>query len=172
MTVGKITYDKLESQAYNNIYSILDTRTNVADPRDPGNNKIRRFVYDTDPFEKRIDFALLPYVIVTLPVMVYEGKTADGSKKFITWRHKIVVRSAVRGVSNFNDELGRTDVLAIGDSLNKIFNSSAGLTTLRGYRMQKVNLTKDDTDVLVFDGKDMYEANYTLEYETLMDVIG
>lgn len=170
-TAGIIVWNKLESRAFNNLYSILDTRSNINDPRDPKQLKKRRFIYDSDPFDKRFDFDLLPYIILSMPTLVYGEKVADGSKALVTWRHKIIARTAVYGVSNFSEETGRNDILEIGDQLNSLFNSASGQTQLRGYRMQNIRLTKDNSDRVVVDGKDIYESNYTIEYSTLMDVV-
>ena len=65
---AKITYDTIETNAFNNLFELIDNRSNIPDPRDPDNQKIRRFVYDSDPFEKSIEGAPLePYIVQPSP---------------------------------------------------------------------------------------------------------
>lgn len=167
---AKITYLTLESQAYNNSFSIIDTRAFVPDPRDPAGNHVRTFVYDSDPFMNAYNFELLPYIIVSMPLLEHEFTTVDGKTRKLNWKQDITVRTAKRGVSQFSNEIGRTDILSIGDSLQALFNSASRRSDLRALGMWNSMIVKDDVSVDVVDGRDIYESVYTLTYFTIMDV--
>jgi len=172
MTTAKITYKTLESQAFTNVFDIINTRSHVRDPCDPAGNKIRTFVYDSDPFMTSYDYDLLPHIVVDLPELEQDFKTVTGDKKMMRWRHSITVRTGKNGRSNFSQQLGRVDILNIGDDLQELFNNPTRKSTLKGFGMKNVKLTKEDSDTGVVEGKDVYEATYTLEYDSFMNVTG
>ena len=57
-----LTKSNIESAAHNNVLELIDTRANIADPRDPEGKKTRQFVYDVDPFLTGIKFNQFPYI--------------------------------------------------------------------------------------------------------------
>jgi len=170
----KVSYDKLESVSYSNVFDLINTRSNIADPRDPEGKKIRTFVYDSDPFEHAIDFNLTPYIILTLPLVDYpnrtKGKSLDGSYKLISWKQTIMVRTSRHGSSNANTDVGRTDMLNICDALHKTFNSSTRMTDNYSMGMHNFNLSKINSDPQVIDGVEYYESEYELTYDTRLKV--
>ena len=147
----------------------VDNRNNIADPRDPDNLKRRVFVYDVDPFTTAFDFSNLPYIILKLPTVEYDKKVVSNEKKWVSWSHEIIIRSARCGASNFSSQMGKQDVLNIGDDLNQTFNGQQNVNDLREANMHFVKLTKNDADSAVVDGKDVHEASYTLEYKSFLN---
>ena len=91
MTVTRTT---LESGAYADIFAIVDNRANVDDPRNSGNTtKMREFVFDSDPFDKGLDFTGMPYIILELPTLETTNPTVDGKTHEIKWSQRITVRT-------------------------------------------------------------------------------
>ena len=159
-----ITYQTIESNSYSNVFTLLNTRSNIADPRGSAD---RTFIYDADPLQKGMSFGLFPYIVLELPEIEYSNISMDGQYKFITWKHKIVVRTSRTGSSNANNpDLGRLDMFAITDDLQTMFNSASVKLTLRQWGMEKAYLKKIGTDVVVIDQKMLYEATYELTYKT------
>ena len=167
MTTTPISYTTIESSSYNNVYSAMNDRNNIADPRDPDGKNIRMFLYDFDPFHLSINFADMPYVILELPQIEYIRMSLHGKRKGILFKHRIVVRTARRGAGNTrNTDVGRTDMLTITDDLHQMFNGMTQRDRFRILNMVKVKLTKISTDTLSVDGKYMYESVFELEYES------
>jgi len=175
MTITTVTYDKLESSAYSNVFDLINTRSNVADPRDPENKKTRTFLYDSDPFEHAIDFNLIPYIILTLPVVTYpngtKGKSLDGAYKLLGWSQNITVRTARHGSSNVSTDLGRTDMLNICDDLHKTFNLATRITDNYTMNLHNFLLTKTNVDTTILDGVEYYESEYELTYDVRIKVV-
>lgn len=165
-----ITKTTLESNSFQNIFDIINTRSNVNDPRDPNNEKIRDFVYDSDPFEKNIGFNGYPYIFVSPPSLEQSKETCDGKHKLVQWLHEVVVRTKRSGSSGGNVAIGRTDILAIGDDLMKTFNSMAVRQTLYNNGLKLVDLKKIESDTTVNENDEIYFAIYELRYEQRMQV--
>lgn len=176
MTAGtNITSSTLESNAWKNIYDIVDNRNNIADPRS-SSAAHKNFVFDSDPLHKASSFEGLPYIVLELPVISTnmivgsKGQSADGKHKFLKWVQRITVRTAKDGVSGNNEDIGRKDMFSITDDLNETFNKLTVRNYLSSVNVQNINLIKDDTDTLTLDQKEVYEATYMLEYETRIKI--
>lgn len=170
----QLTYDKIERYEYDNLFSLLDNRTNVPDPRNrPSTSK---FVYDYDPLdtiEEAIDFRIFPHIVVGFPMEVNESnKSVNGAYKRYTWRHIIIVRSARRGAGNNKPtSQGREDVLDIGSSLHKIFNNPSFRNTFRDLKMENIVFNKTSFTINNFNTTEYYEAQYNLEFSVRLKVI-
>ena len=167
----KITYDKLYGTPFDNVYEILNTRANIADPRDPSGE--RKFVYDSDPLTQNISFNFLPYIFIdstTSPEGVEQS--ANGTKRYETWEHEIVVRTARQGSGNQNPEAGRTDMNTIVNAIRKTFNVASNRSTLSAYNMRNVRLTIMFSDTLTSeDNKDIFQTTLRLTYSARLGVM-
>lgn len=170
MTATTITLSTIESQAYSNIFDILDTRANVADPRDADGKHDRTFVYDVDPFEKNTRSQLSPYIVLTLPLPEYTLKRIDGKTKKVTWKHNVVVRTERRGSANARPDTGRTDMLSICDDINETINSLTVIDSYRNFKMQNFTLTKTRSEAITISDMDYYESEFDLSYDVHMQV--
>lgn len=160
-----VTYDKLETNPFLNIIEVIDTRANIADPRDTSGNKRRKFVYDADPFHKSISFENMPYIVVKFPKSEEITSSVSGTKKGYMYTHQIIVRTARDGASNSAVDQGRTDMLGIVDDLKKTFNNLTVRETYHGWKMSKLKLTKLDSDTGSINQKQIYESIFELSYE-------
>lgn len=160
----KITRSKIESYAYGNILEVVDNRSNVADPRDVGGTKIRRFVYDSDPFVESLNFTFFPYIVLSLPTLSYANPTVDAKHKMIMWKQNLMVATARAGSSNSYTDIGRTDMLNICDDLSETFNSEAIKAALRLLNIYNLEINKIDQDVTLIEGKDVYTATFEISY--------
>jgi len=168
---ARITKATIESNAYSNIWSIVDNRTYVKDPRHPNStNKDREFVYESDPFHKAITFKGLPYIILEFPRMEYSAESVDNTVKNVEWTQTITVRVARDGSSNTRSNVGSTDLLAIGDDLNETFNNETVGSLLNQANIYHLRLTKISVETVSIQMKEMYEAVYELTYYTRLVV--
>jgi hypothetical protein len=173
MTATAITSSTIESNAYANVYSYLDNRTYVADPRNPAGTSGRKFVHTIDPFSSSLRFSDAPFIVLESPTIIYSRIGADGKHKNIGWKHNIVVRTARDGVSGSNTTgfpLGLSDMNAICDDLHTLFNSETYKAAFRLLNMYFISLIKINTGTLAIDGKIIYESQFELTYETRMAV--
>jgi len=165
MVLARITKSTIESVAYNNIFETINTRSYVADPRDPGGTDNREFVYDSDPFHKAINFSDFPYIILNLPETVepsQESVNSDTQRK--SWKQTIIVRTVKDGSSGTRANQGRTDLLNIGDDLHETFENSTVEYDLGSTGIFHLKLVKVGFDTDVIDQQTVYESEYELTY--------
>ena len=166
MTV--ISSTNIESAAYANVFSVIDNRTNIVDPRQKGftnaTTQKRPFVYDYDPFMRSINHKDMPYNILLLPNPEYSKFSADGKTKFVTWKQTIIVRTTRAGASNQDTDIGRNDMLDICDDLQETFNSKSIRQTFLGNNMYEMNLVKSDSTFDVIENVEIYESTFELTY--------
>lgn len=163
---SKITYGTIESQAYSNIFEVLDNRSYVVDPRDPGARKLRKFVYDSDPFIDSLNSDLMPYIVLSLPVAsAAEDQVLDTKSGRVSWTHEITVVTTRYGSSNSTIDVGKTDMLNICDDIIQTFNSKTVRDSLRALEIAFVRIRKTGTDVTTINGKDVYTSAFELSYQ-------
>lgn len=169
----QITYDKVESTAYSNMFDVVNNRSYISDPRHAGNtsNTIRTFVYDSDPFMKSLNFADMPYMILTFPTLESQSQSADAKYKLLRWKHTLIVRTARDGASNSTVNTGRTDMLNICDDIMQTFNSTAVKTILQGLNMTGIQIAKVSATTDVLDQKQVYESSYEIQYDYRLRVV-
>lgn len=168
-----ITSTTIESNAYDNVYSYLNDRSKIADPRNPGGYSGRQFVHTIDPFMTSMRFEDVPYIVLEFPTVEYSRISVNGKHKNIGWKHRIVVRTARDGASGANTgntPIGFSDMKSICDDIHELFNSETNKAAFRLLSMYSMNITKVSVDVGVIEGKAVYVAEFELTYETRMAV--
>ena len=161
---NKITRSKIETYAYGNILEVIDNRSNIADPRDVGGTKIRRFVYDADPFVESLNFSHFPYIVLDLPTVDYEDTTVNAKHKRALWKQDLMVATARRGSSNTYTDIGRTDMMNICDDIHETFNKETVKAALRLLNIFNLKIEKVDQDMTLIEGKDVYTATFEISY--------
>jgi len=171
MTQNTLTKSKLKSYAYNNVFDVINNRSNIPDPKNP-NNLDRKFVYKNDPWSKGSDYDGYPYIIVRRPKISYSAVSADGKTKTISFEFSITVRTAMEGAMNkFNDSTGVTNMDDIQDDLEEVFNDETIKQSLRDLNMYSFDLSTDNDDEFI-DGlkKHVFESEFTLKCMTRFTV--
>ena len=159
-----VAYNKIETNAYNNVFEIMNTRSNIADPRNRPTTVA--FVYTFDPLMKGLGFSGLPYMILELPTIESSRESVDSKFHFVKWKHKITIRTARDGSGNSRVDVGVSDIQAIGDALFTTFWSHQVKQQLRYLGQQMVEIRKTGNDLITLDQKMIFEAVYELTYET------
>lgn len=166
-----VTYDTLYSAPSENIFSMIDTRTNVADPRDPQGVKNRKFVYSYEPKAKATDFSLYPYIVCEDASMAPPtNQRVDHKIDRREWTHRILVRVASNGSGNNRTDQGHTDMKNIVDDILKTFNDVTNRCTLRTYEQRDVRIYVIGTDLIRLDQLDVYETELELSYNTYLSI--
>lgn len=171
MATNRVTRSKLESYTYENVFSYVNNRTYIKDPRNPNSTvNTRQFVYSSDPFTKAINFSDFPYIILEFPVLEYSRVSVDGKQKNISWTQKITVRASRTGSANTRNDAGREDMLDIGDDLNEMFNNETVKQSFRDLNMYEMSLKKINNDTYPLKDYEIYESEYELTFMTRMKV--
>lgn len=166
-----LTKTTLQSSAYTEIYNVINNRVNVKDPRNASSTTpLREFVYDSDPFEKGLDFSGMPYIILMLPQLVQSNHSINGKVKLLTWTQRIIVRTVQGGSSGSNPDAGRTDILNISDDLHETFNKTSVRQSLQVVLANNMMLNTINNDNLSLNQRTVYESEFELTYDTRFTV--
>ena len=171
MSTASIAYNKLKSNAHNNILDYVNNRSYIVDPRDIQGNKRRTFVYETDPFPVKVDFDMFPSVILKFPIIVKTSVSADGEVKIVMWKHMIVVRSGYEQDTNSPYKQGKNYFIDICDDLEELFNNRTRINELRALGHEFIKLTEIETDDVIVNGKNVIETVYELTYSKRLSVV-
>lgn len=145
MTATKVDYTNIFSQSWQNLFDLINNRSNVADPISTNStSSFRKMVYSRDPDVKAIDFSDFPYIIVgTIGVDNTSGKfTVDAKKGQVDFTCNVEVVTCDRGVGN-RDGKGAIDNDTISNDIYETLMSASNRTTLRmnGLPIARVNIT-------------------------------
>jgi hypothetical protein len=160
----------LYSSAYDIVFSVIDTRANIADPRD--NTGARKFVYDAEPFVKALDFSNYPYIVVKMPLLTQDQASADNHYKFLGYTQTILVRTVKTGSGGSRSDAGHSDMQAIVDDLLETFNAVATRSSLhaQGIWNARIEVSSMD-DTAVSSQQAIYETELELTYNFRKRVI-
>ena len=170
MVAATITKTTLISQAHKNIFSLIDNRSLIHDPRNVNTNSGRKFVYDFDPWHKSTTFDDTPYIIVSFPRLEEESRNLNGKQKILRWRQPIIIRTSYEGSANIKEGQGIQDMWDILDELHNLFNEETNKQTLREYNMFQLNLLQLETVQIDFQDNSLIETPLELTYYTKITV--
>lgn len=164
-----LTKDKLITTPDTNIYSIINTRGNVANPKDFSG--AIPFVYKSDPFIKSSTFKGFPYIVVNSPRLEYSAVSADGKVKTVEWRQELSVVTESNGaLVNANNDAGETNMNDILDDLHETFNSETVKQELRVLRLYSMDLQVVNSDDIVIKDKTVHLTELELRYNERISV--
>jgi len=165
-----IDYKTIQSNAYDNIYSILNTRTNVKDPRSVTNTNNRTFVHNSDPEDKALDFNEYPYIVLLFATVMKDKPTNDGKVMEVSWTQRMIIRCARDGSSNSVRNIGRTDFLNICDDLHQTFTDLTIRQTLTDNNIRNVKINQITNTQVSINDITVYESEYELTFKTRLTV--
>lgn len=171
MALKTITKSKIMSYADDNVFTTINNRSNVADPRNRGAKG--KFVYRNDPWSKGQDYQSYPYIILRFPSIEKDNKSLNGTVKDFLWTQDITVRTIMGGAVNnaTNTSKGVTDMYSIIDDLHETFDSKTIKDSLRLLGMYDVKLVTLDNDEVVDDNsKHIFITNLEISYNTRLDL--
>lgn len=164
VTTEYINKDSIVSQAHKNIFSIINDRSNVLDPKRKDGSSGRTFVYLVDPFVKDPNFSDEPYIVLEPPRPSFNNYSTDGKFAWTTWTQMIIVRADYEGSGKQEEGIGLTDIWDISDDILSTFNSDSVRQTLRELGLFSVRISSDTVDTT------MMEQTFTLTYKTRMRI--
>lgn len=128
MTATRVSYSTLSSQPWQNVYDVVNTRTNVADPLSISG---RKFVYSfREPDVNATGFQGFPYVIVKSPSYSPSRQTVNRKSAQQDFVCELEIVTCDRG-RNENDALGPAQMAAITDDVLQTFSDVTIRNSLR-----------------------------------------
>src|SRR3990167_5633327 len=92
VTSAEITRTGLTTQAYWNVYNLINNRSNVKDPHTNGASGKREFVYSREP-DLGLGFQGYPLIIIHPVVPAFGRKTIGMTRKEVNWKVLMEVRN-------------------------------------------------------------------------------
>lgn len=167
MASAAIVKTTLHSQAWENAYNIINTRTIVADPLDPENKGFRKFVHKRHPLPSARGGISdsLPYLVVNSPTLRKTTISVDRKLKWFEWEILIEMRTSDSGRRK---DKGASDLDSISDDLLNLTEENGD--TLRGYdmRFNKIELVTQDFGTE--HGDNVFIAEFEFTFKTVMNV--
>jgi hypothetical protein len=159
-----VTRTNIFSVPFDNLFTVLNNRSNIADPRDATGT--RKFVYDAEPFVKAIDFSAFPYIVLKQPILSMDQASADSRHKWLRYRHQLLIRTAKLGSGGSRSDAGHADMQVIIDDVLETFNSVMVLSGLRSQGMFHLK-----AEVVAYDdiGTESQQAIYESTIEITYD---
>lgn len=133
MVASRVTYNNLFSQGWQNIYDLINNRSNVADPISPTNpSPSRKFVYAREPVMADITYQEHPFIVVS-PIKVTNSdnnESLDVKHGEVQFSCTIQVVTCDRGHGR-RDAMGAIDNDAISEDIFATLNDASNRKTLR-----------------------------------------
>jgi hypothetical protein len=128
-----ITKSNLFSESWNNIYNLINSKTNVADPT-ISSSEFRKWVFSREPDVKAAEFSGYPYIVVNNSEVDVDtkgkGRSVDGKSQIVTWTIEIDVVTSDRG-HNDQDGKGQVHMDAISDDIMETLMSITNRNTIK-----------------------------------------
>lgn len=168
MTSASIAKTTLLSQAWENSYNLINTRTIVADPRDPENKGFRaKFVHRRHPSGRDTNADIYPYIVVNSPKIKFTQVSVDGTFKKVTWEQLVEVRTS--DSDRARRDKGASDYDSIMDDLLAL-NHNSNQDTVRAYGMHFPKIEVSSQDTVTEDGGNLFISELIYTYETHMQM--
>ena len=158
-----VTTATLFSLPDNRIYDLVNTRANIADPRDDTGS--RKFVYRTEPFHKSFDFSEYPYIYLSFPNITQSNPTINGKQKYVGYTQTLIARTIKDGSGASRTDAGVTDMKSMVDDIFETFNSETNKSSIRESYLYNLNITLLNSDSMLMDQQDIHETEFEITYD-------
>lgn len=170
MTASRVTYANILSEAWNNLYQLISSSSNVNDPS-VGSGEFRKWVYTRPPDTTATNFAGYPYIVIP-PVDVDTNagrKSVDGNRRMIGWGCDIEVVTCDREWNN-RDGKGATDNDAISEDVIQTLNSLTNRNTMATNGLKDVGVNASSMLIESEEGVLVYRRIIMVRFDTRMAV--
>ena len=170
MTAARITKSTLASKARDNLISILDNKSNVADPT-TSSAEHRRWIYSREPDAKAANFAGYPYIIVhpTDLDVPNENRSCDMKSSKVYWTLDIDIVTSDRGYGE-QDGQGLSHMDAISNDIFETVLDKTNRKTLQGYGMYSPTPLTSSVVPEVRHNERVFVRTISLEYSGKLQV--
>ena len=172
VTSDSILKSNLLTQAYWNVYNLVNTRSNVADPNPDGASGKRKFVYSREPKTSALSFKGYPFVIIHPAKTNFSRRNLARTFAQVDWEMIVEVRSA----DTFRSEDVATDPQGAGlswldgisDDVLEAFNSRTNKNTLETYGMYFVSPEVGSVDTIETENEVVYVREIRLGFRNAL----
>ena len=172
VTSDSILKSNLLTQAYWNVYNLVNTRSNVDDPHPDGQSGKRKFVYSREPQVSSLSSKGYPFVIVHPAKANFSRRNLARTFAQVDWDVMIEVRSA----DTFRSENTATDPQGVGlsyldgisDDVLETFNSRTNKNTMETYGMYFVNPEVGSVDTIETENEIVYVREIRLGFRNVL----
>jgi len=171
-TSTKITYSNLFSESWNNIYNLINSKSNVVDPT-TSSSEFRKWVFSREPDIKASEFTGYPYIVVYNSEVTIEteskGKSLDGKSQIVIWTIEIEIVTSDRGNNN-TDGKGQVHMDAISDDIVETLMNKSNRNTIRANGLYFPSINPSGVVPEVKSNELCYRRSFILGYKSKMQV--
>ena len=170
MTAVTVTYSNLFSQSWQNVYDLINNKTNVVDPT-TSSSEFRKWIYTREPDGKSLDFADFPFIVI-YPGSVNSGvgrMSLKGNARMVTFRFDIDVITSDREFNN-REGRGATDCDNLSDDIIQTLNNLTNRNTLSGNNLFNVDVEGGSPVIEPFKEVLTYRRTFSVSLSTRMKV--
>jgi hypothetical protein len=170
LTATIVTYTNVFSEPWNNVYSLINNKSNVADPTTIS-TEYRKWIYSREPDVKSIDFKGYPYIIINSAEQDIgkDKRSVDGKSKEVSWTIFVEVVTSDRGYNN-NDGKGSIHCDAISDNIFETFCDMTIRKTLQNNNLYFSDPVANSMVVEPTNQELTYRRTFLLSFKTKMQV--
>jgi len=162
MTLAAIDKTNMLSQAWQNVYDIVNNRTYIPDPLSPGGG--RKFVYTREPNPKSNTFAGFPFIVLQQPLVSFDRESMNYKRKMTRYTIVMTVYSSDRLAMNQQPGDGVKYLNSISNDVIEAFNSSTVKEILRPYAMDNLNIDCTGNDVIDLDEDVVFTRDFEITF--------
>ena len=170
--MAAISKSTLFSNAWADIFSVVNNRSNIRNPADI--NGTRKFIYARLPNVKNdIEF---PFIVINQPKIITQNRpSTNAQRKNIMYACEIEVytKDSASGTASLGIPNGQAQrqLNQIADDIYKTFNNNIVRQGLKDNRIENVNLvTNDMTYDMDLQENIVFTGNFTLTFNNKKDV--
>lgn len=160
-----IAKTNLYSQAYANLYNLINTRTNIADPVD--SNGVRKFIYRREPRNRAKGFRGYPLIILHPIDISFDNPSFSKNIKDETFKFEIEIWSS-DDIDNYENR-GAEFVDTISNSLLTTLTSNE--STLVEYGMYNMDISSSPADTLQVGNSFLFTRIFSISFKNRMDLV-
>jgi len=161
-----ISKSNLFTESWTNIYNIINTRSNVADPT---GSTSRKFVYSRVPNIKA-NFQGFPYIVLNQPSISMNRASVNAKRKNVIYALEIEVHTSDKFQNGSINGAGQTHLNQISDDLYETFNSSTIRSSLSALGIENINITTNNVDIDTEHEEIVWIRGFTLNFNNKLDV--
>jgi len=166
MSSAEVDYTNFLRQTQGNLYNILNSRSNVVDPKRSSSS--RNFVYKHRPRKASISSDGYPYVWIKGGSKEETWKSHDGKKKGFIVTFPIIIHST-------DDDLNRNDTGSldndqIAEDIENTLDSRKAMTELENYGYYDIDIMVGDLNEAEEMSKVVYERIITVTMKLTLEI--
>jgi|TARA_R100000501_G_scaffold17331_1_gene32143 hypothetical protein len=160
LSSGRVNSTNLVRQSFANVYNLINTRSNVADPAD--STGARKFVYVRMPNLGRA-FQGFPFVVVNRVMPMKRKGTTSLTKSIVDYNFTIMIYTQDSSSDSLGNPSGADQADTITDAVRETLDSASNRKTLITQGMSQIEY-EVDSDVDELDGRTVFVTEFDVNF--------